>query len=540
MDEGGPGDIGGERRKPRVVLGVDLLREPLLLRAVTRDVVADCRHVSALLKPRDDLLANRLVSGVDVVHVNCGGVRRPRLPQVRDGAREQPQHAPHALEVAERRRLAGERRQHLRVQRIACPERLGALGPCRVGRERIAVCCPERAVPFDRGLDARSVDALEQAPAQHLDGLVLFGRIEQRGLARGHALRFAHLIGDELILLAVGVARPSVLADREGVDERGVRCAFDSLEQRGQECGELVPRIPHPPDLSQVDRELVEEDERRLATEQLAQGLRPGRNARLVALAEPLVAIFARERTGDLAPRRVGQYAVAHGPAVGRIGVLAVEGGDAHSAPAFKQQQQRRVDELGDVRHGPEPACGVREGDQAVGLAPAIGGIEAEDRSDPRRQPRPADGRRSRAGSLVLVSGRCRRRTVSGPGTPGFPCPRPPRPDRLRSPLPRSRPGARRSAACRCRTRLESSSFSFRTPLVSGLAGVSYSGGDASAGETSDRPCLCTDCTFVADSSLPTPGSSSHSIAMSVSIPALHGSRWKENFDGPECRRSDR
>ena len=292
-----------------------------------------------------------------------------------DGTRKQPQHAPHALEVAERRRLAGECLQHLRVQRIACPERLGVLGPCRVGCERLAVCCPERAVRFDRGLDARSVDVLEQAPAQHLDGLVLFGRIEQRGLARRHALRFAHLIGDELVLLAVGVARPSVLADRERVDERGVRCAFDGLEQRGQECGELVPRIPHPPDLSEVDREFVEQDERRLATEQLAQRLRPGRNARLVALADPLVAIPSGERTGDLAPRRVGQYVVVHGPAVGRIGVLAVEGGDAHSA--FRQQ--RRIDELGDVRHGPEPARGVGQRDQAVRLAAAIGGIEAED-----------------------------------------------------------------------------------------------------------------------------------------------------------------
>ena len=261
---------------------------------------------------------------------------------------------------------------------IACPERLGALGPCRVGCERLAVCCPERAVLIDRGLDAQSVDVLEQAPAQHLDGLVLFGRIEQRGLARGHALRFAHLVGDVLVLLAVGVARPSVLADRERVDERGVRCPFHGLEQRGQECGELVPRIPHAADLSEVDRELVEEDERRLATEQLAQRLRPGRNARLVALADPLVAIPSRERTGDLAPRRVGQYAVAHGPAIGRIGVLAVEGGDPHSAVG----QQRWVDELGDVRHGPEPVCGVREGDQAVGLAPAIGGIETEDGSD--------------------------------------------------------------------------------------------------------------------------------------------------------------
>ena len=94
VDEGGPGDIGGERRKPRVVLGVDLLREPFLLRTVARDVVADCRDVCALLEPRDDLLADRLVPGVDVVHVNRGCVRWPRFPQVRDGTREQPQHAP--------------------------------------------------------------------------------------------------------------------------------------------------------------------------------------------------------------------------------------------------------------------------------------------------------------------------------------------------------------------------------------------------------------------------------------------------------------
>ena len=69
-------------------------REPLhrapahLLLAV---VVGDDEHHSTLLKPRDDLLADRLVPRVDVVHVNSGRVRRPRLPQVRDGTREQPQ-----------------------------------------------------------------------------------------------------------------------------------------------------------------------------------------------------------------------------------------------------------------------------------------------------------------------------------------------------------------------------------------------------------------------------------------------------------------
>ena len=183
------------------------------------------------------------------------------------------------------------------------------------------------------------------------------------------------MVGDEPVLGAVGVARAPVLPDGEGEDERGLWRSLHGLEERGEERGELRARAVEDLDLPEVDRELVEEDERRLSAEELAEGVRSGRDPGLVALPHPLVAFLARERVCDLPPGREGEHTVSHGPAVHGIGVLAVEGGEADRAGGH----QLRIEKLGDVGHAFEPLCRVRERNQSVGLAPAVRGVEPED-----------------------------------------------------------------------------------------------------------------------------------------------------------------
>ena len=281
-----PRDVPRIGRHPAVVHGVDLLREcapGLRSRRPCRHVSRDRRGEGGLLEPRHDLLADRLVARVDVVQVDRGGVRGPVLPQVRDGARQQPQHAAHALEVGQRRGLAGQGLQHLGMQGIAREERLRGLGTGGLGGQRFRVRRPQAAVGVHYVPGLRFVDLLEQAPAQDLDRLVLLGRVEQRRLARRHALRLRHPVGDELVLLAVRIGGPPVLADREGVDQRRVRRPLHRLEQRGQEGGQLVVGVVEAAHLAQVHRELVEQDQSRLAAEELPQGLGPGRHPALVA-----------------------------------------------------------------------------------------------------------------------------------------------------------------------------------------------------------------------------------------------------------------
>ena len=72
----------------------------------------------------------------------------------------------------------------------------------------------------------------------------------------------------------------------------------------------------------------------------------------------------------------MSQHAFAHRPPVGRVGILPVEGGDAHGSG----RRQRGLQELGDVCDAPHPARRVHQRDQPVGLAAVVGGVEAEDR----------------------------------------------------------------------------------------------------------------------------------------------------------------
>ncbi len=126
--------------------------------------------------------------------------------------------------------------------------------------------------------------------------------------------------------------------------------------------------------LAQVDGQLIEQDQRRLAAEQLPQRLGPGGDVAFVAGADPRVTGLAGKGVSDLAPRRVGQHPVSHAPAVGRIRVLAVEGGNAHAAV----REQGRSDEFCDVRNTLQTSGDVSQCNQPVRLAAAVGGVKAE------------------------------------------------------------------------------------------------------------------------------------------------------------------
>ena len=203
------------------------------------------------------------------------------------------------------------------------------------------------------------VNGLEQAAAQDLDRLVVFGGIQQRRLACGHALGFRHAIGDELVLFVVGVARAAILADRQGIDQGGARSALNRLEQRGQEGGQLIAGAGKVAYLAQINGQFVQQDQRRFAAEQFPQRFGTGRHVPFVADANPCVAVLAGKGVGDFAPGRMRQHAVAHGPAVGRVGVLAIKGGKAH----FAARQQGGIDEFPDVGNALETSGGMSQCD---------------------------------------------------------------------------------------------------------------------------------------------------------------------------------
>ena len=87
------------------------------------------------------------------------------------------------------------------------------------------------------------------------------------GFARGHALRLRHPVADKLILLAVRIGGAAILADRQRVYQRRLGRTLHRLEQRGQKRRQLVAGVVNALHLAQVDRQLVKQDQGRLATE---------------------------------------------------------------------------------------------------------------------------------------------------------------------------------------------------------------------------------------------------------------------------------
>ena len=77
VHEHGASDIGRVRRQVAVLPGIDLLRQRLLPGRPGRDIVGDGRQVRGLPETGHDLLADRLMPGIDMVKVYRGRVRRP-------------------------------------------------------------------------------------------------------------------------------------------------------------------------------------------------------------------------------------------------------------------------------------------------------------------------------------------------------------------------------------------------------------------------------------------------------------------------------
>ena len=95
----------------------------------------------------------------------------------------------------------------------------------------------------------------------------------------------------------------------------------------------------------------------------------------LVTLAHAVITGLAGKSAGELAPRRVSKDAVVHAAPICRVRVLPVKSSNAD----FHLWHEFRVNELGNIRNALHPVGGMSERYQAVGLAAAITGIEAED-----------------------------------------------------------------------------------------------------------------------------------------------------------------
>ena len=163
-----------------------------------------------------ELLVNGAEAGVNVVNVNRGCIRRliARLPEMAHCAGEEPEHPTHSLEIRQRRCLAGESVENLRVKWIGPAKRFDDLWLHGFVRDRIALGRPQGAIRVDYLGGEILVDGLKEAATQDQDGLVILRGIEERGFSGRNTLRLSHLLCQELVLLGVGILRLAVPTDR--------------------------------------------------------------------------------------------------------------------------------------------------------------------------------------------------------------------------------------------------------------------------------------------------------------------------------------
>ena len=388
VHEHSAGDVGAVGRKAGVVRAVELLRQRRL--AVDGgDLGAQRRVERRLVQARDDLGAGRFEPEVDVVGVHGIRIGRPVLPQPCNGAREQAQHAAHALKVAERGGLLRQQVDQLGVQRVAGDELLGAAIVGRHSGQRVAVRVPQPLVLSHDVARLRFIHSGEQAPADDLDGLVVLGRIDHRGFAGDNAVGLVQERHDRLVLAGVCIARDAVAAEREREHQRGLRRALDSLEQGCEErrqllAGSLLAQRRH---LAQIRCEFIDQDQRRGGADQLAQGVGAGRDATGVAGLDEAKARLASKRVREFAPGRVGANRTQLA-AVGGVGVLAVERGDSDRRGRSQLEGQKFFG-LCDALQTVHRMC---ERDQRVRLAAAELRVESKDRPDLLGTPHQARG----------------------------------------------------------------------------------------------------------------------------------------------------
>ena len=210
--------------------GIDLLGQSGA-GAFARDIVADGWVVDLQVEPGDEFLMDGAEARIDVVYVDRRCIGRLCFPKVSNCSGEESEHPAHSLEIRQSRGLAGEGVKNFRVKWIGPAKRINDLRLQGLGRDRIALGGPQRAVSVHRLGGKILIDGLKQAAAQDQDGLVIFGWVQQSGLAGRHALRLSHLFGQELVLLCIGVLCFAISANCQRVNQNRVRCAFDRLEE---------------------------------------------------------------------------------------------------------------------------------------------------------------------------------------------------------------------------------------------------------------------------------------------------------------------
>ena len=189
---------------------------------------------------------------------------------------------------------------------------------------------PALLVGLDNLFHAFFFNGLKEPSAEHADCLVLAGGIQEGGLASRDLLQLRHGVGDELVFVAVGVGGLMFFADGQRVHERRVWSALDRTEQAGQERRELTARVGDRVDGPEIDRQLVEENERRLVPEQLAECACSRCHVLFVAGADALESFPPGQSVGQLAPGSLRKHTFFQAASVRGIGVLAIECRDPH------------------------------------------------------------------------------------------------------------------------------------------------------------------------------------------------------------------
>ena len=227
---------------------------------------------------------------------------------------------------------------------------------------------PALLVGLDHLFNACFFNCLKEAAAEHVDCFALAGGIQEGGLASGDLLQLCHGVGDEFVFVAVGVRGPMVFADGQRVHEGRVWSALDRTEQASQERRELTARVGDRVDGPEIDRQLVEEDERRLVPEQLAERACSRCHVLFVTGADTLESSPPGQSVGQLTPRSLRKHTFFQAASVRGIGVLAIECRDTHG-PCRKKPRVSKLLRVGDALHA---LCRMGQSDEAVCLTASV------------------------------------------------------------------------------------------------------------------------------------------------------------------------
>ena len=210
---------------------------------------------------------------------------------------------------------------------VTVPELFKGGRPFAGLRENTLVLLPKCAVGIDHLSRSGIVDARENTAPNDLGGFVVFRGIEMGSLSARHAFKLEHCGSQELVFVAESVDALAVLADRQGVDDRGMRTGLDGGEERLEESSQLVPAV-HVLDLAEIFPHLIENDEYRIASEQFPQGIATWRNLVFVGPADDFVSCLSGQLVSYFSPGSERTDAVTHRSTIRGVGVFTIERGN--------------------------------------------------------------------------------------------------------------------------------------------------------------------------------------------------------------------